>query len=206
MKTVDFFPVFGGYGTVNTNLGSWSLARNATTGTVDAATGGFPYIESYNNGSIWKVWRYFLPVDTSSIPDNAIITGAKVLMSCYSVDNTDADGNDFVSVIQTTQGDAESLVGADFDNVGTTEGSNRVDVDDISTWAINEWDLNDTGIGWINKSGITYLGLRGGHDLLDHAITANTQVSLRVYQATDYMPLLRVTYEVPTSNKIMNIF
>ena len=202
MVIKTFYPAAGSYGTVKTELSSWSACHGATTGSVDSNSGSFPFIEVFNNGSVWKIWRYFCPFDTSSIPDDATIVSAELIMDCYSVTNTDADGNDFITVVQTTQASSSTLVATDYDNVGTTKGSADVDVDDIATRINYSWDLNSTGLGWINKTGTTFLGLREGHDLNNSSISANTQVSLRVYQANTNEPKLIVNYTLPLTPRL----
>ena len=48
--------------------------------------------------------------------------------------------------------------------------------DGFTNSTYNSWALNSTGIGWINKGpgAWTKLGLREGHDVLDHAISTET--------------------------------
>jgi len=81
------------------------------------------------------------------------------------------------------------MTGADFPLCGSAiddpeeavDTADRLDIgDDISTGQYNDFVFNSTGRGFIAKSGeakptggtagITYLGVREGHDILDNAI------------------------------------
>jgi hypothetical protein len=69
------------------------------------------------------------------------------------------------------------------------------------------WTLNASGISAINKSGITYLGLRDGHDCLDHPIQDEKSNECRfasVENATSaYRPLLTVNYIITLNQGII---
>jgi len=90
-------------------------------------------------------------------------------------DSDDNDGDDFITVVQTSQADTASLTTADYDQCGAisnpTEGATRIDIGSITIGAYNSWTLNATGLGWISKTGYTFLGLREGHDAINSAIT-----------------------------------
>ena len=131
--------------------------------------------------------RTVLYFDTSAIDSTDFIHSA-TLSLYYSGDfyqNHDNDGEDYYAVVQV-QGDSivsdSSVNVADYDLVGDaidnpTEGSNRIDISDIGTYTYYDFELNTTGLGWIARNGearptgatagMTYLGIREGHDIQD---------------------------------------
>ncbi|MBX4186875.1 MAG: hypothetical protein KW802_01270 [Candidatus Doudnabacteria bacterium] len=100
-----------------------------------------------------------------------------------------------------------SLVVADFDNVGALtnpiEGidqTDRKDISNISAGAYLVLNLNNTGKGWVSKTGNTLLSLREGHDAINSALvgTAGQSDALTIrsseYTGTTSDPVLEVTY------------
>lgn len=91
----------------------------------------------------------------------------------------------------------------DYDQCGSvnnpTEGATRVDIGDITISQYNSWTLNATGIEWIDKTGITKLGTREGHDCIDSTVSAggaggnNIIVFASEATGTDRDPYLEVT-------------
>jgi hypothetical protein len=123
----------------------------------------------------YNVARFFLSIDTSGIDDGATITSASLKLYFNTAQTGEADGYDYITVVQGFQASTHTLVGTDFNDCGDsaddpTEGidsGDRVDCDDIVTDDYMTFALNSTGIGWINKTGVTKLGAREGHDTAD---------------------------------------
>jgi hypothetical protein len=161
---------------------SWASIHAETTITNTGGLGGaFPStatsdypgigVYGYNSNTRWVLSRAFFLFDTSSIPDTDSIDSATFSFYITGKENSDNDGEDFFNVIQTSPASNTDLVAGDFDQCGAvsnpTEGATRVDMGSLSTSAYNDWTLDATGRGWIDKSGITKLGLREGHDILN---------------------------------------
>lgn len=202
----------------HSGAGIWGTTHDATSGTgVDYTTSTSQQVRSSNTydaktGSDFTISRIFLPFDTSSIKSTATITSAKLYVYVSSKSNSNIDAYDYITVVQTTQAASTSLVVADYDNIGTTDGVNTpessYDITDISTSAYLAFTLNSTGLGWIKKSGdasvcpvsdtgVTCLGLREGHDIDNVAPGPNVSEIITIgtsESAND--PYLSVTYEV----------
>jgi len=128
-----------------------------------------------------------------------------------STTNDDNDGEDWTALVQTSQASTSSLVAADYSQAGAVndpqEGSARVDISSISAGGYARWDLNATGAGWVDKTGYTKIGMREGHDCLDHAYAgaAGTSNRLSVYTSErprmSMDPYLEVTYSEGTGNQ-----
>lgn len=154
----------------------WATAHGAATGSWAG-----PVYSQMETGSISgnpstgrKINRLFIPIDTSGIADGDTITAAELYMYVISKRNNDNDGDDWINVVQTSQPSTTTLTTADFDLCGAvtnpTEGATRIDLGSITTSAYNSWTLDATGRGWIDKTGISMLGLREGHDALNNDI------------------------------------
>jgi hypothetical protein len=112
--------------------------------------------------------------DTSALGTDTIDSAT---LSAYitTVNNIDNDGNDFISVVQCDLASTNNIVAGDFDKVGDTiddptegvDSGQRKDMSSISTSAFLDFTLNSTGIGWIQKSGVSQFGMREGHDIVD---------------------------------------
>jgi len=186
--------------------GSWDSMHNGSAGTSADYTAS-TFGTSVNQPPAWvEITRGFIPIDTSGLPDNAIITSATLYLYAQSISDSDNDGNDFIAVVQTSQASPTSLITDDFDQAGAVhnpiEGSNRVDLTGISTSAYTALTLNSTALGWISKTGYTRLGIREGHDILDNVPNGFNRG--RFYSSeqtgTSQDPYLEVTYTVPPTH------
>lgn len=188
-----------GDGVIESALGTWAAAHDATSGTASptlssitvrslhareeiSCDGGGP---TYTN--TFYIDRGFLPFDTSGISASATISSASLNVYVFAKDNGDNDGSDFITVVQTSQAGHTTLVGGDFDQCGAidlpTEGvdsGQRKDITSISLNTYLSFTLNSTGLGWIKKNGedapcsttngISCFGIREGHDTSDDPV------------------------------------
>lgn len=194
-----------GYVTNHETSSTWDSTHDSTTGTTTDYTGDAFYLKNKRESDTeWIITRAFFPCDTSALPDDCIITAATFYAYAGAVYDEDNDGDDFITVVQTDQPSTTALTTADYNNCGATDNptegtDNRYDLSNGGNKWLS-WLLNATGRSWINKTGITMLGLREGHDVLDHAITVgeNTAVLRTSERAgTTYDPYLSVTYTLP---------
>jgi hypothetical protein len=201
--TTDSYDAGAGDGVVgNSDATSWDTVHNANTGDFvdDSSTVGS--IETHDS---WSCSRAFFPIDTSALPDAAIISAASLYVYVTAVFNNDNDGDDWLTTVQTTQASTSSLVAADFDQCGSThtptegnDSGDRRDLTGLSTSAYTSIALNATGIGWISKTGYTQLGVREGHDILDNAPADRNRATVSMSEAgASQNPYLSVTYTVP---------
>jgi len=206
MATVKIYAEAGDGQITSTNA-VWNTAHDATTGSANAAITSFN-VQSRHDGSTYRVSRVFVPFDTTSIPNGAIITAATLNLYVIATSNTDNDGDDWVNVVQTDQASTATLDNDDINNCGAvdnpTEGATRIDIGNITLNQYNVWTLNSTGLTWINKNGNTLLGLREGHDAIDSPIGTNLSdrigFSSTEETGTTQDPYLEITYITPQIN------
>lgn len=215
--TVSFLPTSSDgriayFGAANSGCAQtqWNLAHSATTApasTTEAVRTNFVNSGCQSASGV-SLTRGFLSFDTSSIPDGAVVTSAKLKLFVTGKYNHRNDGNDFVTVVQGRQASPTALANSDYPNAGDaitnpTEGSNRVDITNILISAYSSWILNATGISWVSKTGYTAIALREGHDLLNiWPAYASGQlnavhVSMSEQSGTNQDPILEITYIIP---------
>lgn len=197
------------------NISGWAAARSETSGNVtDTTSTNFTVLASETSGKISgaNIYRAFIPFDTSSIPSGAAVTAATLGVYATSTPVYPGDAWDYISVVRTSQATHTTLVNADYDNIGTTEGiasGDRKEVSAITSGTYVTFPLNATGISWIAKAGvasncsatngITCLGLREGHDLQNVAPTLDAIATIAEFSSSEVTgtsqdPYLSVTY------------
>lgn len=126
----------------------------------------------------YYIMRGFWSFDTSAIGTDSI-SSATFSIYVTGTSNDDNDGQDYMSIIESDPFVSDTAIGAgDYDACGATNNptelidtGERKDITSISTTAYLDFSLNATGIAAINKSGITYLCGREGHDIEDAPIS-----------------------------------
>ncbi len=206
----SYYAGAGDGGTVSPYSGVWNTSHNATAG-VEASptTDNTRPRTGIDASSNYYIHRSFFPIDTSAIPDNAVISSSTLYVYVYTINNSDNDGDDFEVLVQTTQADPTTIVFEDFDQCGAihsaTEGSARYDITNATNNAYNGFVLNATGLGWIKKTTAdpyTKLGMREGHDIIDSAYVGAgaTSNTLFIYTSeqtgTSQDPYLSVSYYI----------
>ena len=175
--TTTSYYVGAGDGAACYNTSStYSTTHNASTGSLTATVSD--YSGSGKSVGNFYIWRAFLPISTSNIPDDATILSASMFLNLDSTSSYEAavkDGDDWYSIVKTFQASTSSLVNADYEDCGSDNnsearakyvpiyGSANIDVDTLAT-GYNNFALNSTGISWISTTGYTKLGIREGHD------------------------------------------
>lgn len=187
---------------------SWALARSQAAGdggaSTDYTTDNRPLLgwESNNAGDpkTYFIHRGFLPFDTSSLPDDAVITAATLY--CYVTQKYSVSAGSCCLVAGTPASNT-ALVDDDFDQVGTTELASRKTYSGLTTSAYNSWALNADGLAAISKTGYTRFAFRTAKDL-DNSAPSNAQysggyISTSEHTGTGQDPYLEITYYQPVS-------
>jgi len=143
---------------------NYVTARDAATAThIDYTSAtGFAMI-TQNNGGGGINYRSFFPIDTSTLGAASAIRSA-IFSAMGSANYSDTDGKS-VHLVQTNQATVTELVAADYDNVTKTDLATAGILLHLANESYNDWTMNSTGIGVINRAGYTKLGLMGNVDL-----------------------------------------
>lgn len=188
----------------STGSQSWATAHAETgdNNVVADYTGITIIAGSRNDSGGAKMYRGFIPIDTSGIADNDEITAARLKVYATSTTSIDAgDGNDYVVVVKTSAASTSSLTGEDYDQCGSvtnpTPGSATLTIGgSITLNSYNTLTLNSTGEEWISVTSTTQLGLREGHDAVNDTLTgvgaSDLWVSASEVTGTSQDPVLEV--------------
>jgi len=210
------FPIFiGNIITPNSNDGgdkALAYYDGATWATShDATSANFSYDNSYVGERIeaanhYTIRRYFLPFDTSAIADTDIVYEAIMKVYVTSVTSGDQDGEDYVAVVQSSQASATSIANSDYNDLGTTELSNQISVPTATTSAYNNFVLTEAGRAIVSLTSYTKLGLREGHDILNHPTVnqTGTDIFYSIYDASNASnkPVFSVETFQPTTLQV----
>jgi hypothetical protein len=172
--------------------------REATTGE-GAYTGGAntTAILTGVSGSEYSIARHFTSFNTSSIPDNMLVTSASFNIFVGSVGD-EADSYSYYYIIaDTTPSNYLSITEEDYDQCGDLDNpqniSGKIDAGSIVDDTRNVINIQPT---FINKSGNTHFGMREGHDIESDVPTSNTYIYYYSHLAnSDKWAYLNVTYE-----------
>jgi hypothetical protein len=112
----------------------------------------------FNKYYYYYIHRSFFYFDTSSLPDNAVITGASLKLYGHG----DDPSTDFNLTVVNGQPNYphNSLTDADFSiaNYQTAPNGGQFNTSGFNSSGYNTINLNSTGQSWINKTGTTKLG------------------------------------------------
>ena len=141
---------------------------------------------------VFWVSRGALFLDTSSLPDDATIISA--VLSLYG--SSDASLVDFHITVVDGSVLHEPLALTDYGTLGSqTMSGGAFDTAGFSTSSYNDIPLNETGMGWISKTGISKFGLRSSREIAAIAPTTQEVVTIYPYErGPGYQPRLVVTY------------
>lgn len=177
---------------------NWSTIRDALSGNEE---GGSSTASAYSedSGDVW-IARFFLPFNTSSVPDDEDITEAYINLRGTDKELDDDDAEAYMAIVESTEADPTSLDDDDYPLVGETALSNTIDISDYDDSGFNTFTLNAGGIALISKTGYSKFALREGHDLEDVPIQGNAGINLVTnrtanYSGTSSDPIITITSE-----------
>ncbi len=178
---------------------SYSNAHDNTTGVVEDNMDNICIGQKFKENG-YAIWRGFVFFDTSSLPDDAIITAATLSLYGYS----DISDNDFDIVVQIGENyDAENiyphdpLEGGDYYCNHYSDNGGGFNTDGFSITGYNDIALNEAGINWIRNDRVTKLCLRSSRDIYNSQPTENENEFIYVYSSdkgSGYQPKLTVDY------------
>lgn len=184
---------------------TWAQIRDGAGTHADdsGAAPSAPEIKANGATNEWfRIMRLILLFDTSSIPDDAIITGA--ILSLYGKGKRDDAGwTPSIGIYSSAPASDTELVAGDYDSLGTTILSSVISYADFNTDGYNAFTLNAAGLALIDKTGISKFGAREvTYDVANSAPawSADAEFYFWVYmaeQGDSYKPKLVVTYTIP---------
>ena len=168
------------------NNADWATVQAASTGSLRGAVNNF--IQTSLSGG-YNIDRGFMVFDTSSLPDNAVITSVTLEVTGTFKNDSGTDACTY-NVFDSTCSD--TIVAGDFDLVGTTPYATAIAFASWNGAGTNTWTFNATGIAAINLAGLTKICLREA--AFDVANTAPAGVRYVGYSSVSTSPVLTITY------------
>ncbi len=203
LNSTDFFSGSGD-GEVQNSNATWSTGHDAATGTFASTAATTPSCYTTIVTGTYNISRSFIPFDTSSLQDAAIISAATLKLNVATVNQS--VGTSSFALVQTSQASPTALATTDFGSCGSasspTEGATRLV---ISTTGSKTFTLNATGLTWISLTSYTLLGMRTGWlDCDNVAPTDNVQEVSISWSASETSgttndPTLTVIYTIPSA-------
>ncbi len=193
--------------------GSWETQHADTTG-VNAEYSGF-YLQvdsqAFASGSGYlSIVRSFVPIDTSALPDNAIISSSTLYAYVQSTDNAFNDAYSNINVYQGFEASPATLSNSDISACGDaitnpTKGSIDTPIASSTVNTYQAYPLTTAGKSWISTTGYTKLCLREGHDSTDneavnnnfHWLFSRVTFSSSRNSGTSQDPYLEISYSLP---------
>lgn len=182
---------------------SWATVRSAASSNFVDVTTPIRAAASNYNGSLYSIGRGFFTFDTSSIPNGAVISVARLYLKPTLIENVHSVD---IHCVAATNSSTSSLSTADYDQVGSTSFGSKA----LSTYSVGVYgyiDFNATGIAHIDKDGYTKFACRTSQDLNNSAPpgSANNILTINADDAsgTSNDPYLYVEYAVPTTQTII---
>lgn len=189
---------------------SWSSLRSGDgTYSDDGQTSTYVRIDA-SAGPTWgKLWRAPFLFDTSSVPDDAVITGATLSLYGHTKQNQigSTDAQLALSLVSSNPASTSELVDGDFNIArwGSTRFADDIPYDEVATGGRNTFTLNASGIAAISKTGITKFGVRFACDVddeePDYSSSGISEVGVYggLHGTEEYHPILSVTYTAPVT-------
>lgn len=178
--------------------GSGNFSRDA--GSVNYA-GIFPWTgtDEWN-----ELLRGIVLFDTSSLPDDAVITSATLSLYVHYKQNT---FNQSVGVTAAAPASSTALVNSDYNiaNFDSTRFASDVSIDSISVNSYNSFTLNAAGLAAISKTGISKFAIRLSCDIDNSAPTwsapGSSEIRFHTSENTN-KPRLTIAYTSATGSNV----
>ncbi len=171
---------------------SWA-ATLAATPTADVSSTSIKVASGYYN-NYYFVDRGCLNFDTSALTSAANISSAVVSLYVYSVDNSGAFS---ACVYDFNPANTDNIATSDWDNFGSSAFSDSIDINSLSPSAYNDFTLNASGKGNINKTGVSSFGMKTSNDSGEQPSNVN-RFSARSGDNASNKPKLVITYSTTT--------
>jgi len=214
MATATFNPSLSGFISYEPGTITWAGMKAATDGTsfdYTTATASALYLRQNGGSPNYDIGlrRVFFLFDTSSLPDNAVISAATLDFYHNSHGNT-IGGTPGVVLVSSNPASTSALANADYDQVGSTAYSDTVALTAMTNGSLVRLTLNASGIAAITPTGISKFAMIFGADQTntEPTWTANfnewyVNMDLRAGSAN---PVLTVTYTVPGAYRMFQVF
>lgn len=175
----------------------------STTSTTSTGSGSTASPAILRNGSgFYGGGRAFIPIDTSALTSGAMISAASLFL-CSESKSRVTYANNNIEITESTVVSNTALATSDWNKFNDTKWATGILHDSLaSAGSFNEFVLNATGYGAINKTGYSKYCVRYAFDVDNSApgLVVGSQIyfefRLSEYSGSSSDPYLRVVYTV----------
>lgn len=154
----------------------YATVHNAASGEIGGSGYGIQCVNAWESVDlVYGVYRGYLSFNTASL-GNITILNVYITFARIEDEGEDDSGQSTLYLVEGVHGD--SLVGTDFGDLLAKVTSGGVIT--YANWTASATpilSLNSTGLGWIQKSGITKFGLRLSGDINSQTPTGDNYIS-----------------------------
>lgn len=195
--TENYTYVSGGAGEIGNFSTNFALSHDSTTGTIDEF--GFHNVRYREDSGTYYIERLFVPIDTSPLPDNAVISDANFFINVGG-----RSGLHNLTIYHSTQAQDNDITVTDYDECSNTHIT--PDIYFVSSLPVSGWinfSLNSTGINLINLTGSSFFCAKFYEDALNITPYSGGNSYITINSIGDYY--LRVGYTNDSTNNLPTI-
>ena len=169
----------------------YATCRASATGTVDTTVYWMCGSDRLTGPSN-RIYRGYIPINTTSLDDAAILLTANLRITPNTV--ATGSGASGIDLVSSTQVSPTALTATDYAAIGSVKYATEVATTSLSNNILYDWPMNATGLAAVNKTGYTQLGLRYKNDLDNVQPGGVPPLNNEVYG--NVLPVLRLNYDI----------
>ncbi|HOY56265.1 MAG TPA: peptidoglycan DD-metalloendopeptidase family protein [bacterium] len=177
---------------------SWANARSGADNIWVQTNQNEGCINSDKEINRYFVTKIFLPFNTAGLADNTTIIAARLIVTNIYTPYLQSGKN--LRVVHSWPANVSALASTDYDSIGTVTGSgNDFAMSSMSANQAKTINLDATGMGWVDRQGLTNLGLRVVETDINNIVpTCEDYVYFYLNEASgiDHDPRLEIDYVV----------
>jgi len=174
---------------------NYENCRNNSSGILNKNGSGITI--GQEKGDQYYIHRAILPFNTSEIPEDAIITDARIYLCGQTIDLSNIDF--MITIVDVNLENPPIVQSTDF-NEFSTINCGRINATSVNSGSYNEIRLNTDGIKLIKKGAYSILGLRSSNDIYN--AQPNDKEYISFYSSNNFSdnskPKLIVKYDLPS--------
>ena len=177
---------------------SWANARSGADNIWVQTNQNEGCINSDKEINRYFVTKIFLPFNTAGLADNTTIIAARLIVTNIYTPYLQSGKN--LRVVHSWPANVSALASTDYDSIGIVTGSgNDFAMSSMSANQAKTINLDATGMGWVDRQGLTNLGLRVVETDINNIVpTCEDYVYFYLNEASgiDHDPRLEIDYVV----------
>jgi hypothetical protein len=181
---------------------TWDTVHNSDVGNnADYAANSFIVSTEYHDATpTYKICRAFIAFNTSLLPEDITYSSGNLQITIAGVTYEDKGQLGYLTVVNPINWtNSTTVITNDYSRCGANDRpttiSKYLGMGNFTTGQTYNFSLDDSQLNRINTTGLTFFGIRTGHDYNDTPIRANKDNKITIWSAnSDFKPILHLTY------------